>query len=69
MSADNYYYVFKRDGKYVVKCRFASFDYEEKDDLEGGKEFDTFDEADRYAREEYSEYGVIYGFPVRTVET
>ena len=69
MSADNYYYVVKRDGKYVVLCRFMSCDYEEGIPATGGVEFDTFSEADAYAHEGYSEYGVYYGFPVKTVES
>lgn len=68
MSADNYYYVFKRDGKCVVQCRFASSEYDESHDLQGGREFDSLDEAVRYANGEYSEYGVVFGFPTRTFE-
>lgn len=61
MSADNYYYVFKRGEKYVVQCRFASDEYQGSDRKSGGREFDTLAEATAYAYDEYSEYGVKFG--------
>jgi hypothetical protein len=69
MSADNYYFIFKRGAKYVVQCRFASSDYEEKDKEQGGVTFDSFVAAEEYAHTEYSEYGVSYDFPTKVVET
>ena len=69
MSADNYYYVFKRDGKYVVQCRFASCEYRPSDRRHGGDEFDTLDEALAAAYAEYSEYGVTLGHEFVTTVT
>lgn len=70
MSGDDYYYVFKRDGKYVVQCRFSSYTY--SDDVSGGEEFDTFAEADKAAcnaaRNSSSEYGVVYDLAIERRE-
>ena len=58
MSSDNYYQVWRRNGKFYVSMEFMS-DETVKFDPECAREFDTLDEAIEYAGSEYSEYGIF----------
>lgn len=79
MSADNYERVNKHpNGGYFIDTVFASDENwpTPEETLawwreNGGREpkiYATLEEATAAAHEEYSEYGVIYSFPIRVVE-
>ena len=73
MSADNYYRIHKYEGRYFVTCDFASEDEwrttEECVNSERSIQwYDTLEAAEESAYSEYSEYGVVYAFPTKTVE-
>jgi hypothetical protein len=60
VSADNYVYVRKWRGKYVIEMRFASSDYNDRRKPErGAVEFDTAAQAVAHAHaSDDTEYGV-----------
>lgn len=60
MSSDNGYMIGKRGTKYFAKMFFMSDEQPFTRELtEEDCEFDSFEEAIRYASEQYSEYGVF----------
>lgn len=68
MSADNYFCVRRHDGKFVVTMHFMSDDgplEPIRKNFDGSfvggctRAFDTWEEANEYANEEYAEYGVV----------
>lgn len=79
MSADNYWLVRKKDGKYVLSMEFMSDD--EVTPMENSavrREFTSLAEVHAAMGKEveydwghgsiYTEYGIVYDFPTRTVE-
>lgn len=73
MSADNYNVIWKDPSGtgYRVTCEFASDDTWELGERNGeprGRFFEQLDDAMQYAREEYSEYGVVCMFKTSTTE-
>lgn len=75
VSADNYYRIHKWGDRYFVTCDFASDENwettEEVVENKGDKIrfYETLEEAEEYAYSEYAEYGVVYAFPTKVVET
>ena len=73
MSADNYEVVWRDPhGGYRVTVEFASDEASfelERDGKLRGRWFATLAEADAYAHEEYSEYGVLYQFKTEIHDT
>lgn len=59
MSSDNFYLIWKKDGKYGVQMEFMSDDgpYEHR---ATAVLFDTLEAAVSHASSEYSEYGVYF---------
>lgn len=64
MSSDNYLYVTKRKGKYVVLHGFASIEYPSYDSLSCHGTFETLGEAVRAADDECSTGIVEYGYSI-----
>lgn len=58
MSADNYYLIREVKGRYVVTCEFASD--QKPGSFDGGKWFDSKGDAEAWADDQYSEYGVRF---------
>ena len=59
MSADNYYLIWGRNGKFYVTMEFMSDDDPVDFDEEHAASFDTLEQAFESLEDEYSEYGVF----------
>ena len=72
MSADNYWFVRKHEGKYVLSMEFASDESPSDVDWHTNRRFDTLDALHAFLddpiTDNYTEYGLVYDFPTRTVE-